>query len=290
MNILILEILISRLSSGIVPVLIKLTNANAFQIGFVRLTIAWIGFLLITKFQKTKIKFTKKNILPCLAIGLFFGLHWIFYFLSIKLSTVTIATIGVSSYGIFLTLIGNIFFKEKITKTEIIALIVSITGCLIIIPSYNFSNAITIGFLLGLLNALFFAITGALQKHYSKKIPANTRIFSQYFFAFFLFIPPNLGGTWQITHIDWIYLVILGVLGTLVSHTLWISTVEKLNLKTSATVYYLSTFFSIAAGVIILKDPISLKTFIGGTMIIAASIIVLLKQKPPKEVIKSTEN
>lgn len=289
MNALLLEILISRISSGIVPVLIKLTTANAFQIGFVRLTIAWIGFFLITKFKKTKIQFTKKTLLPCLAIGLFFGLHWTFYFLSIKLSTVTIATIGVSSYGIFLTLIGNIFFKEKISKTEIIALIISITGCLVIIPSYDFSNAITIGFLLGLLNAFFFAVTGALQKHYSKKIPAPTRIFSQYFFAFFLFIPPNLGKTWEINHIDWIYLIILGILGTLISHTLWISTVEKLSLKTSATVYYLSTFFSIAAGILILKDPISLKTLLGGTMIIAASIIVLIKQKPPKETLQNSE-
>lgn len=284
------EIIIGRFLSGIVPIFIKLTSANTYEIGLFRLAIAAFIVFIFLVAQKKSLKYTKTNIGYCLAMGLSFGLHWLFYFLSIKISTVTIATIGVASYGIFLMVIGNIFFYEKITKREICALIIAIVGSLIIIPKYDFSNSITIGFLLGLLNAFLFAITAAVQKHAAKHVNFETRIFSQYAFALLVFLPFSFETQWQLQNSDWIYLIILAIFCTLIAHTLWIRAVEKLSLKTAGVIYYLSTFFGIATGILILKDPISYKTVLGGSMIIISSIMATMKKHPPKSELKSIES
>lgn len=266
----ILEVIIGRFFSGITPIFIKLTTANTYEIGIARLVITATSFLAIALALKRHIKFTKKNLLICLAIGLSFGLHWLLYFFSIKLSNVTIASIGVASYGVFLLITGNLFFHEKITKREIMALAMALIGSILVIPQYDFHNNLTLGFILGLINAFMFTITGSIHKHMASKINFETRIFSQYSFALLVFIPFIGDTSWNLQGIDWVYLVILAIFCTLITHTLWMREIEKMDLKTAGTVYYLSTIFSIIGGIIILKDPVSWKSlrpmllFMGG--------------------------
>lgn len=276
------EIILGRFLNGIVPIFVKLTQANPFEIGIFRLVAATVLFFIFIHLKKKIIKFTRKNIRISILTGICFGLHWLTYFSSIKISSVTIATIGLASYGIFLMILGTIFFGEKISKKEIIALAIAIIGSIIIIPDYHFGNSITIGFLIALLSSLCFAITGALQKYSAKTTDSQTRVFSQYFFAIPIFLP-FMGQThWQLREIDWIYLAGLAIFGTLIAHTLWIKAVEKLDLKTAGIVYYLTTLFAIAGGIIVLHDTISLRTIVGGGMIIIASIMATILRKTKK--------
>src|SRR3989338_1179027 len=148
------EIILGRLLSGIVPILIKLTSANQFEIGIFRLVLASGTLFLILALIKKLPQFTKQNILLSIVTGACFGLHWLTSFISIKISSVTIAMIGSTSYGIFLMILGYIFFGETISKKEIGALILAIIGSIITIPSFSLENSITTGLLVGLLSSL----------------------------------------------------------------------------------------------------------------------------------------
>lgn len=271
-----IELFISLFFLGVIPTLVRMTVANPVEIGLVRLVVALVLFFGFVKIQKKQIIYTQKNILPCLLMGLFFGLHWILYFLSIKISSVAIAAIGLATCGVFMLLLSHFFFGEKGSLADWLILLLTALGAVLVIPSWQLNNNVTLGFLLGLLNAFFFALTATLQKKYANVIPIYTRTFSQYLFALPVFLIlwtqkvfPHL----DFNQSDWKLLIFLGIFCTALAHTLWIKVLEQIPVKTSSVLYYISTLVAVICGRIVLNERPNLRMLAGGSLILLGSFI-----------------
>jgi drug/metabolite transporter (DMT)-like permease len=278
--------LIALFFLGCIPTLIKLTHADIVTIGLARLLLAVVLYWVYTQIAGKKIRYTKENIIPCLSIGVCFGFHWLCYFLSIRLSTVAVAAFCMATNGIFMLFLSRFFFQEHLSITDVFALLLTLLGSFLVMPPFVLGSQMLLGFGIGMLNALLFAITALLQKKYAASIPNQTRTFSQYAFALpiFLFLLPRTN--WQLATQDWVILAVLGILCTFIAHTLWIKSIESLPAKTTAILYYLSTVFAVIFAAVFLGEMPSLRVLMGGVLIIGGSVLALrVKKEMPVELV-----
>jgi drug/metabolite transporter (DMT)-like permease len=104
-------------------------------------------------------------------------------------------------------------------------------------------------------------------------MPALTRAAGQFIFGlmvFLLFIPFS---EWSLTTQDWLGLAFLGILCTLVSHTLWVRVTTILPTTTTSALYYLYVPVSLFLSVVVLGEKVNASMMGGAALIIAANVL-----------------
>jgi len=260
-----------------VPVFIKFTNANPYTIGIVRLVIATLLIGLYMIIKKESFPFNKTYLKKLAVIGLFFSLHWITYFYSIKISTASIGILGASTYGIHLIVLGWIFLSSKPRVIDIFTIIIAFWGTYLIIPEFSFQNNITLGLVLSIISGLFFALLPVLHQK-SQFISGTQRAFGQYLFAIPLFLFFASEFDFQLESSDWYSLLYLSVFGTFMAHTLWINVTTKLNTTVTSLLFYIIIPVTMTLSYFWLGEEMKLNKILGAIMIISANILGILSR------------
>ncbi len=272
----VIEIILAIVIFSLVPLAIKETTANPYTIGIFRLIVAT---LMLGVFWRKKINWSayKESTFWKLAIiGICFFGHWITYTFAVKVSGPSITVLGLATYGIQLIFYGSWFLGYKIHAKNIFCLILSLIGVGLVIPSWDFHNNITLGLLLALVSASFYAIIPImLQK--SHEFNQETRIFYQFSISslgyFFLIKETSWSG---LSNNDWWLLLFLAVLGTFVAHTFWSRAVTKLPTTTTGIIYYLVTPITMVLSWGVLGEELSGLQKLGGVVILAAALVNML--------------
>jgi len=272
-----LEAGVSVLLFGCVPVVIKYLSANAFTIGIFRLGVASICMLAMLRAKKELFRLKRKELLILTSIGLLFGAHWMTHFISIKVSSASIASIGLSTYGIHLILLTRFVEKNRVTLSDGIAVFLAAAGSILIIPQFSLSNHTTLGVCLGIISGLFCAILPVLHQRYAH-IPSSMRAFAQFLFGFvfFLFFFPL--SEWSLPPRDWFWLVFLAVIGTFVAHTLWVRVTTTLSTKATSVIFYLFVPIAMLLSFLLLDEPMSGEKVVGAAAVIAGNLFGLSRQ------------
>jgi len=260
-----------------VPVFIKFTNANSYTIGIVRLLMAsfLIGLLII--YKKEKLSFRIEYIKKLVVIGIVFSIHWITYFISIKISTASIGILGASTYGIHLIFLGWIFLKSKPRIIDIFAIAFAFWGTYLIIPEFSLKNNITLGLAISIISGLFFAMLPILHQK-SKFISDTHRALGQFVFAIplFLFFAPYYD--FDLNKADWYSLLYLGICGTFMAHTLWINVTTKLNTTITSLIFYIIIPITMTVSYFWLGEEMKFDKILGALMIVTANVISILSR------------
>ena len=274
-----IEGLIAVFLFGITPIFIKEVTANAITIGLVRLVIG-TGFLYFIATNKSLKGLSKAEWKALAIIGVLFGVHWIAYFISVKLSTPSMAILSVSTFGIHMIYLNWIIKGQKPKVFDVITVLVALLGIFLIVPEFTLDNDLTAGILVGLVSALFFAfLPFQQQKH--QKINSMTRAFGQYLFALPVFLIFISESNWNLTNQDWYYLGILGVICTVGAHTLWLRATTHLEPTTASLIFYLGTPIAMISSYLFLNEEMNSSKLFGAGLIIGANVVgVLVKRKP----------
>lgn len=261
---------------GCTPVFIKKVTASAVTIGIVRLSIASVLMYLFFIGAKKLKKIRARDWKSLMLIGLVFGLHWVSYFYAVKVSTPSIAILGLTSFGIYLIMFGWIFQKKKPSLFDWFTVMMAVGGNLLIVPEFSLQNDITLGLLIGLGSAMFFALLPLLQQK-NTHIPSYTRAFGQYSFGLLFFCTLSFQADFNLPESDWYYLGILGVVCTLGAHTLWLRATTELPHAASSIIYYLGVPVAMLVSYLFLDEPMPLSKISGAALIILANIIGIVK-------------
>lgn len=257
---------------GSTPVLIKKVTANAITIGMVRLSIAtaFIYFLFI---GAKKLKVLKKQEWKALMLlGLVFGIHWVSYFYAVKVSTPSIAILGLTCFGIYLILFGWIFQGKKPGRVEWLTVLLAAGGNLLIVPEFSLNNGITLGLLIGLGSGLFFALLPVLHQQNAHTL-SYTRAFGQYGFGFLFFGLFASRADFNLPDSDWYYLFILALVCTVGAHTLWLRATTHLPHASSSVIYYISIPVTMLVSYFFLNEPMPLNKVLGACLIVLANLL-----------------
>ncbi|PIQ49597.1 MAG: hypothetical protein COW03_04390 [Cytophagales bacterium CG12_big_fil_rev_8_21_14_0_65_40_12] len=262
---------------GCTPVFIKKVSANAYTIGVVRLAIASIlVYFLFVGYKRLK-GLNKKDWKSLAVIGLVFGLHWVTYFTAVKTATPSLAILGVSSFGIYLLLFDWLIHKKKPTAFNWAMIALAVCGILLIVPEFTLGNNYTLGLLIALVSAFFFAILPLLQQK-NKHIHSYTRAWGQYSFALIFFTFFISETEWNLSPSDWGYLGILAILCTLGAHTLWLRATTNLPNTSSGLIYYLSIPVAMIVSYFFLDEAMPAQKILGAVLIVMSNVIGVGRQ------------
>jgi drug/metabolite transporter (DMT)-like permease len=272
---LIIIALVAVISMSSVPVLVKSTDANSVTIGLARLGIAVLAFSPLVLWQGKLWRLRAAQWGRLVLIGLVFAVHWLAYFVSIKLSTPAIAALAVTTYGVQYLLLAWFFNGERIGPAEWLAIAVSFIGCVLVSPELSLGNSTTLGIAVGLFSALLYAAMPLLHQRASE-MGTLERTWGQFFFALLFFLPLWSFSDWNLAEVDYYQLLMLGLLCTVVAHGLWVKASTELPAIYASMIYYLYLPLAFTGSVLFLDEPATPKKVLGCTLVIGASLLLSL--------------
>ena len=240
----------------------------------------WLGDPVTTKHQKPQQNTPPKKANGLtwryLASGVLLAVHWVTFFVSVKTGGVAIATLGFSSFAAFITIIEWIIIRVfagtgmAISRSDWIRTIVVTLGLALITPTLEMADEATYGFIMGLISGLSFAAMAVFNSRLLSdinpiRVARNQNVVVALVMA--AFAVPMLT---DVSAIGWFWLVVLGVFCTGLSHALFVSSLRKLRVNIAGLVIALEPVYAIVAAWLLFADVPTMRTIIGGLIIIGA--------------------
>lgn len=269
------EALVTVVLFSFISVLIKMVSAGPVPIAIVRLSIAVSLMYGWLKFRGQPILVHLDQLKPLLLIGVVFSGHWLLFFMSIKVSTPSIAVLGLSSYGVYLLILGRIFQKTRPTVIQLFSVILAALGNVMLVPEFSLQNNTTKGLLLGLGSGFMLALLPILHQK-NREIPDSVRAFWQFIVGLVFFSCLAPGAEWNLNGKDWIILLILSVFCTFGAHTLWVRVSSRLSITVCSLIYYATIPLAMLISFLVLGEEMTLNKLTGAALILLANITGLL--------------
>lgn len=183
-----------------------------------RVLIAAIVVFIYMKFKKINLNVSKKELLTLLGIGAIVGVHWFTFYLSIKLSNISIALSTLSIGALFSSILEPIFFKRKINILEVLLSII-VSACVIVI--FNATPEYKLGIFIGVICSLLSALFAVLNSKYTKSIkPTKVTLYEMIggvimlSLVMVIFQPEGIAEVVSISWVNFGWLLLLGVVFT----------------------------------------------------------------------------
>lgn len=272
-----------------------LDGLDVFSIAFWRLIIACAALSLITlTLKKTfQLSLIKENFKALLLLGVFLGLHFIFFVSAVKDTTILNATVLVNTTPIFSMFISSLFFKLKPSRLAVFGIITSFVGMCVIgyaeAAIINANESVD-GFsssLKGDIEAVLAALVEALYLNYGRKLRGQMNIQS-------LMLPIYVSAalivgvlTFPLTYKTLTFpkeiktilpLLGLGLLPTALAHTLYFSSLSNLKSFETATMALLEPLGATVLGILIFME-IPAPLFAFGAALILLGIFFVLRER-----------
>ena len=268
---------------GFTSILGALISVSAVQLVWYRVLIALISLFLYFKFNKTAYKIGRKTFLKLFLTGALVGGHWILFFASIKLSTVPVTLVCLSSMTLFTAILEPVFNKKHISKLEIIAGLLIITGIVLI---FKFESHYTKGIIAGLISALLASLFSIINsKEVQQTEPAVISFFEligAFFWAtLYLFFTGGFDQHMLLEPSDIGYLVLLGTICTSLAYVAGVSVMRELSAFRVALITNLEPVYGILMSFLFFHEKNKMTTgfWIGALIILSTIFLFPVAQK-----------
>jgi len=270
---------------GFTGILGKIINLTSEVIVWNRMIIAYFALLLINQFTYRKIKINPKDFLKYIFIGGVTAIHWICFFESIKISTVSLALICLSSISLFTAILEPLIQKRKILFYEIILSLLIIIG-IIIIFNYEkgYEKAVFLAIISAFCGALFTVLNHKLIQtgHKALIITCWEMFGGVVMVSLYLLITNQINSNMIAQKDDIIYILILGLICTAFAFSISIEIMKKLSPFTVNISVNLEPIYAIILALIIFgeEEKMSREFYVGSLIIlISIGLNTILKQK-----------
>lgn len=201
---------------GFTAIFGKLILLDSLSMVWYRTVMTVILLFIYGFYSNSLLKIPNKTIIKFLLFGSIIAIHWYFFFLSIEVSNVAIGLSTISTGPLFTAIFEPFFFKRKIKFYEIYLSIV-ITICMIILfnAEIRYFEGIFYGLIASILSSLFSVINGKIANESNSLTILSYELLGGVLILSFLILwNASFGNLFNITSLDFIYLVILAVLFT----------------------------------------------------------------------------
>jgi drug/metabolite transporter (DMT)-like permease len=225
-------LILSVISVSFAAILIVTIDAHPLTISFYRMlftTLIIFVILISNKKSLNELKtITLKNFLFMIVIGFVLALHFSFWITSLKLTSVASSVILVSTHPIIVGPISHYFFKEKLSKVNIIGISIAIFGVIVLVLGNYGLSSITIDSMDGNLLALFGGIAAGFYILGGRKIRKSISLINYTFVVYsistitlfiiciFLSAPIN-----NLSILDFELIFLMAIISGIFGHTLY---------------------------------------------------------------------
>lgn len=279
-------IILGVVGASLSAIFARLSDAPSMVLVFYRMFFAVV--LLLPSLIKNGIseyaKLEKKNLILCVVSGLFLGLHFSFYFESLKHTSIASSVVLVDTEVFFVAMGSLIFLKEKISKVGWLCILVTFIGSVIVSVGDAAGGAIY-GDILALLGAVCVGIYTLIGRQMRKVMSTTGYTWIVYLIAaLVVLIGSSATGNYVIPVSFRNILCGLGltVFCTLLGHSIfsWGLKYEKAAFVSTAKL--LEPVFAAILGLFIFAEVPSVTSVIGGIMIIVGIVFMCREESKVK--------
>lgn len=265
---------------GIAGLFGKLLSLSPMIIVLGRVFFSSVFLLIVMLFLKKDIKLKKKADYFYLTImGLILAIHWSAFFKSIQVSTVAIGLLIFSTFPVFVTFLEPYFFKEKIVKRDIVIAIITLMGVALVVPKFKLGDNLTQGVLWGVLSSFTYAILSMLNRKYVKEYSSVVIAFYEQFVATLVLIPFLFLIKPIFKPMDILLLILLGIVFTAISHTLFINGLKSVKTQTAGIISSLEPVYGIIFALLIIGEVPTVREILGGIIILGTAFYSTIKSQ-----------
>ncbi|MEP6597736.1 MAG: DMT family transporter [Ginsengibacter sp.] len=270
--------------AGFTAILGKLITLNEELLVWYRMLITVVTLAMILYFKKQLKKLHFKITVTIFAVGAIVAFHWVCFYGSIKYSNISVSLTCLSAMGFFTSILEPLIKKRRIDLVEIIFGLVAIAGIYLI---FDFYPQYKLGILFGIVSALLASIFPIFNKDLLKKFSAETVTLYEMtggFLALTLVLPFYVklfpAGYYWPSITDWLWLLVLAWLCTVVSFILQLNALKKISAFTSNLTYNLEPIYGIILAFIIFHENKFLSSgfYYGLGLIILAVVLQMARE------------
>ncbi|WP_439238558.1 DMT family transporter [Lonepinella sp. BR2919] len=259
---------------GMTGILGALIQMDASLITFGRASLAFISLYLYSRLVGISLKqhLSLFFIGRLLFSGVLLAIHWVTFFYAVKIGGVAMATLGFASFPAFITLIERFILRDKVNKTAWGLVFIVMFGLFLVSPELTWHNANSVGLVWGIISGLSFAGLAVVNRTMGHQLSAISISFWQNLIVAFVTLPALWFISLSMTGSDGVYLLILSVICTALSHVLFVSSVKYIPARITGLIISLEPVYAIAVAWWLFNEQPTLKMIIGGILIIGAAV------------------
>lgn len=269
--------------AGFTAILGKLIALNEGLLVWYRLLITVITLVAILAWRKQLVRIPGRDMLKIFGVGVIVAIHWVTFYGSVKYANVSVALVCFSATGFFTAFLEPLILKRKISIIEVGLGLIAISGIYII---FDFHPEYKLGVIFGIISA----VGSALFPIYNKTLllTYSPRVLTFYelgggLIALTLLVPfysMQFPATYYLpTFSDWMWLLVLAWLCTVLSFDLQLNALKKLSAFTANLTYNLEPVYGIILAFIFFKENENLRRefYIGVLLILLAVVLQMIR-------------
>ena len=240
---------------------------------FLRAFIGGSFLYIFCKWKKLSFKINVKDYKTIFFSGVLMGMHWITYFISLKLSSVAIGMLSVFTYPIITSFLEPIMLNSKFKKSNLLLGLMVLIGIYFLAPEISMKNDqfIAVGF--GVFSALCYSIRNIYMKAKSSEYEGSILMVYQLIIVsvllspvFYFYDVNGLGASLPA-------ILILALLTTAIGHTLFVYSFRNFSISAASIISGVQPIYGIIIGMIVLGEYPGVRTIIGGAVILGTVLI-----------------
>jgi len=262
---------------GFTGILGALIHVHAVYLVWYRVLIALCTLFLYFRISKVQFKVDKATFFKLFFTGALVGAHWILFFQSIKIGTVSVTLVCLSSMTLFTAIFEPFINKKRISKLEILAGILIICGIVMI---FKFETHYTMGIVTGLLSASFSSLFGIINSRQVKKTEPPVIAFYElggalFWITLFILFTGGFNQGMKLIPSDIGYLLILGTICTSLAYVAGVSVMKELSAFRVALITNLEPVYGIIMAFVFFGDLDKMTVgFWAGALVILSTIFL----------------
>lgn len=287
-------VLIATLLMSTTGILIKYLlvdfNMKPLNLAFLRVlivTVAMGSVLLLVR--RADLKVQTRHLIYFVVMGVVgVGLHQLVWVTSVNLNGAAVATVLVYINPTIVALVSVRVFGETLDRTKVIALVLTLTGMVLVAQMYNPANLQLngLGILVGLTTGVTWATYAIIGQFISRRYSPWASLFYAFLFGALFLLPLQLiagdilglGTQWN----GWAILFFLALGPTLVGFGLYTVGLSQIPASVVTLIATLEPVFSIVLAFILFNEVLELAQIVGAGLILLA--VILLRPKTQIEV------
>lgn len=242
-----------------------------------------IYFIWLKFFKKASLKISRQEIIPLFFLGIFFSLSSLTLFEAFHYIEAGIACTILFIYPVMVAIIMSIFFKEKVTKTIIFAILLTSIGIILLYKGKPDTALSIKGILIVLTSALLYALYIVGVKNIKPVKAMNSARLSFYVMLFGLIVYivnlkfcttlqmlPNLKA--------WLFAIGLALFPTIISLETITIAIQLIGSTNTAILGALEPLTAIFFGIVFFHEQLTLRISIGIILILFGVFLIISRK------------
>ncbi|MGN1281764.1 MAG: DMT family transporter [Succinivibrio sp.] len=269
--------------AGFTGVFGRLISYDAFILVFIRFMIAALVVYAVVRCTGKLGSCTSREKLQSFFVGSLLALHLVFFYLSIKLSNISIGTITLAAAGFFTSFIEPKILGSRFSVLNVIYTLICVLGLLLI---FNFDSQYRLGIAVGIFSAFLTSLFSIFNKKFSYGKDPYTFLSYEMIGGFcltVLILPVYLYfcGTdgFYYSSKDIFYLILLSTVFTAGLYFMVIQLARTLSAFTISLTFNLEPIYAIIVAMIMFKEAseLGISFYVGLLMIIVSVLLQNMK-------------